>query len=155
MSTMIPTRQCRKRLAIAWFVLGGFLILLMILMSLLGKFGGRTSEAWGWFLPALMPTLSLIVGVLVIDLRSESSKCPKHVDRFLYLLALWLSLGYLLAIALTFLAQPLVNTPILDLMQLTDLWLGPLQGIVAAALGVFFLRGEEVLRRTERQPPQV
>ena len=143
MITKMSTRDCRKRISVVWFSLGGFLALLVILQSLLGRFGEGVNQAWAWFLPTVMPTLSLITSVLVVDMGSGGGHAAKRVDRYLYLLALWLSVAYLLIVALTFLIQPLVGTPILQLMQMSNLWLGPLQGLVAAALGAFFLKGEE------------
>jgi hypothetical protein len=40
------------------------------------------------------------------------------------------------------LAQPLTQLPALELMRQSNLYLGPLQGLVAAALGAFFIKSE-------------
>ena len=92
MNTHVSTRQCRKTLTIVWFSFGGGLMVFMIATSLLRRFGSSVSEAWGWFLPTLMPTLSLIVSVLVVDLSAGTDVVEKRVDRFLYRLALYLSI---------------------------------------------------------------
>ena len=121
-------------------------MLLMICQSLFGAFGEEEAnlrDAWGWFLPTLMPTFSLIIGVLVVDLGTGATRAEKQVDRFLYRTAFWLSLGYLVIVALPILIAPFVRRSNLELMQMTHYWLGPLQGLVAAVLGAFFLKGEE------------
>lgn len=53
----------------------------MVLQSIFGKFGTRVEEAWAWFLPTIMPTLSLIIGVLVLDV-SLTRQSDKKIDRF-------------------------------------------------------------------------
>jgi hypothetical protein len=66
----------------------------------------------------------------------------RSADAFLYRLALWLSCAYLLLILLSILVQPFAPLPPLALMQQSNLWLGPLQGLVAGALGAFFVKAE-------------
>jgi hypothetical protein len=57
----------------------------------------------------------------------------------LFWLGAGLSLFYLLLVALSILLQPLLaETSPLTLMQRSNLWLGPLQGLCVAALGFFF-----------------
>src|SRR3546814_11382141 len=58
-------------LAAIWLVGAGGVFLLLVAQSLLGRYEPATHEVWGWFLPTVMPTLSLIVGVLVADRRSD------------------------------------------------------------------------------------
>ena len=55
-----------------------------------------------------------------------------------YRLALALSIFYLALVLLTILIQPLTGTDTLDLMKRSNLWLGPIQGLVGSALGVLF-----------------
>ena len=139
----VSTRECRKKLALVWFLFGGFLVLLVIGQSLAGKFGEHLRDVWRWFLPTLLPTLSLIVSVIVVDLGTGVARTAKQVDRFLYRLALWFSVVYLFIVAATFLLQPILGIPNLELIKVTDLWLGPLQGLLAGVLGVFFVKGEQ------------
>lgn len=141
MSVEVSTRVSKKRLATVWFVAGFVLFLVLVLQSVLGKFGDRTEEAWAWFLPTLMPTLSLIIGVLVLDASTGPGR-DKKVDRFMFRLAFALSAFYLFLVALTLFVQPFTGVPLLVLMQRSNLWLGPFQGLVAAALGAFFVKGE-------------
>src|SRR3546814_3400024 len=82
-----------------------------------------------------MPTLSLIVGVLVADRRAagkgqDARQAGKPVDDLFFRLGAGMSVLYLLLVALSVLVQPLLPqaTP-LELMQRSNLWLGPLQGL--------------------------
>jgi hypothetical protein len=140
-SADLPMVRCKRRLATVWFVLGGVIFLLLVIQTVMGYYGQRATDAWGWFLPNVMPTLSLIVGVLVLDQMGGGVK-TRTADAFLYRLALGLSCAYLLLILLSILIQPFAPLPPLELMQQSNLWLGPLQGLVAGALGAFFIKAD-------------
>jgi uncharacterized membrane protein len=136
----ISLAVAQPRLAVIWFSGGGLILLLVILQSLMGKYEGRTDEAWSWLLPTIMPTLSLIVGALVAGAKRENQP-EETVTRFVFSLSFWLSLAYLLLVALTIFVSPFAAENVkesLELMHRSNLWLGPLQGLVGAALGVFF-----------------
>ena len=141
MSAGLPMARCKRRLATVWFVLAGLIFLVLVLQSVMGHYGQQATDAWGWFLPNVMPTLSLIVGVLVLDQLGGGVK-TRTADAFLYRLAFWLSCAYLLLILLSILIQPFAPLPPVELMQQSNLWLGPLQGLVAGALGAFFVKAD-------------
>jgi hypothetical protein len=134
----IPVSYSKKRLGILWFVCSGVLYFVMIFQSLLGHYENRVSDAWGWFLPTTLPTLSLMAAVFVADAMDPVA--ARKVDRFIYRLAFWTSFAYLAAVAITIFAQPFVAMPPVDLMKQSNLWMGPFQGIVSAVLGVFFVK---------------
>lgn len=140
MSETISISVSKRRLAILWFTGGLLLFLLLAVLSFGSRFGDRTEDAWSWFLPTILPTLSLMIGVLVIDATSSESS-DGRVGRFIFRLTYGLSLFYLVVVAMTFLTKMFVATPLLDLMTRSNLWLGPLQGLTTAALGAFFVRG--------------
>jgi hypothetical protein len=133
--------RCKRRLATVWFALSGVIFLLLVVQTVMGHYGSKATDAWGWFLPNVMPTLSLIVAVLVLDQMGKSVH-TRTADRFLFRLAIGLSCAYLLLILLSILIQPFAPLPPLELMQQSNLWLGPLQGLVAAALGAFFVKAD-------------
>lgn len=140
----ISREKARNRLATTW--IGGFLALVLILVvqSLLGRYQQEVGKAWGWFLPVTMPSVSLIVAVLVREAQQPTAGV-KRVRRLHYNLALMLSSAYLALVGLTIFLSPIAEaasgrTP-LELMELSNLWLGPFQALATAALGVFFLEG--------------
>ncbi len=91
--------------------------------SLFGKYGKEATEIWSWFLPTIAPTLSLIVGVLVVDLKNGPDQ-NKRVDRFVFRLAFGLSLFYLLLVLSTILVQPFTKFAPIELLKKPNPWLG-------------------------------
>lgn len=137
----------QRKLAVLWYVWAGFLTLIMFFQSVLGRYESHVSDAWGWLLPTLMPTLSLITGVLVLQSRESTKDRRKNVDQFYYRLALSFSAGYLFFVTISILGQPLFEsysgvTP-LETMNLASLLLGPLHGLVAAVVGIFFVKSAQ------------
>lgn len=133
----------KKRLAILWFFWFTIIFLLLLIQTLAGVYKDKEiTEAWSWFLPTVMPTLSLMIGVLVSDALGMSKKV-NYVDKFLYRLSFSLSLLYLVVVSLTILAQPFSELWPLELMKKSQLWQGPLQGLVAAILVIFFMQKEK------------
>ncbi|QXD14192.1 hypothetical protein GQ464_012095 [Rhodocaloribacter litoris] len=130
--------RCQKRLAVLWFTGGGLIFLLLLLQTFLGRYGDQAREAWSWFLPTIMPTLSLIAGVIASDALGRSARAAR-VDPFTFRLAYALSVVYLAIVSLTLLLSPFSPLPQLELMRLSNLWLGPLQGLAGAVLGFFFV----------------
>jgi len=139
MSRSLSMETSRRRLAVLWFAGAAVPFTVLLVQTFLGRYGKDAEQAWGWLLPTVVPTLSVIVGVLAV---SASKPAPDGVvvDRFFYRLSWWLSAVYLTAVAATLFVQPLTKWPPLELMQRSNLWLGPMQGLVAAALAAFFLR---------------
>jgi hypothetical protein len=138
----MTVRASMWRLAAIWFGGAGLLFVILVGQSLTGYYEPRTQDAWGWFLPTVMPTLSLIVGALVADYRQPAAAggdSAKAATSPLFWLGACLSLFYLLFVAASILLQPFfAATAPLTLMQRSNLWLGPLQGLCVAALGFFF-----------------
>ncbi len=132
-------RKCQKRLALVWFCGVGVLFILVMLQSVFGRYTGQTEKAWAWFLPTMMPTFSLILGVLVAESFCKS-RAKNTVDSFLYRVALGLSVCYFFVVFLTIALQPLAPISPLALLEMSNLWLAPLQGIVSAVLGAFFVK---------------
>lgn len=134
------------RLALVWLGAAGLLLLVLVGQSLAGFYQDRVDEAWAWFLPTIMPTLSLIVGVLAAEGLMRERK-PRRIDPRLVHLATGLSVAYLLLVATSVIAAALVahKHPPLVILNRSDLWLGPVQGLVAATLGVIFRRSESAV----------
>ncbi|MBM3404684.1 MAG: hypothetical protein FJY10_07330 [Bacteroidetes bacterium] len=141
MTTKLDATRARKNLALTWFIAAGILFVTFFIQTLAGKYGDKTEDAWSWFLPTIIPALTLITGVLVADALSKNT-ANRSVDRFIYHLTLFISLIYLLAVALVIFLQPFLTTDPFTLMKSSNFGLAPLQGLVTACMGVFFVRRE-------------
>ncbi|NUN14374.1 MAG: hypothetical protein HUU55_12155 [Myxococcales bacterium] len=138
---IVPMNVAKRRLATLWFVGSGLAFALVLVQSILGKYGEQTADAWSWLLPTIVPTLSLIVGVLVMDALKKGVK-TRSISRFMVSLTMGLSIAYLSTVLLTLLLQPFAPIAPLALLKQSNLWLSPLQGLATAALGAFFVKGE-------------
>lgn len=136
----LTLHRAKRNLALLWIVAFAGLLLLLAVQSLFGRYTPKTQDAWNWFLPAVVPTVSLIAGVLVIDFKSgrEREDAAKHIDTLLFALALWLSVFYLVLVALSIVLQPFLALPPLEVMQLSNYWLVPLQALTVGVLAAFF-----------------
>jgi hypothetical protein len=135
---LLPLDVARKSLATVWLGASSVILTIVALQSLIGKFGDRTQDAWGWLLPTLMPSLSMIITVLGYT-ALDSSYSKSVVRKTFFRIALFSSMLYLLLVLLTILIEPLTGKDPIELMHMSNLWLGPLQGLVASAHGVLFV----------------
>ncbi len=149
---LIPLERARWNLAKLWFIASAVIFLLLVAQSIGGTYQGSLQTAWGWALPNFVPTLALMVSVFAADaLRPYADAQPSQVREPFYKLSLGLSIFYLIIFLVTILSEPIFlyvhqgeKVTAIDLLQTSNLWLGPLQGIVVAALGVlFFLKDED------------
>jgi len=128
----------QRRLAVLWFFGGGISALILIIQSITGYYGDKVSDAWSWLLPYVLPILTLIVSAVFADATKKTSNIT--VNLFAYRSSLWLSVFYLLCLDVSLLAGNLTPYGPLQLMKTSVLWLGPLQGLLGIALGVFFVK---------------
>jgi hypothetical protein len=138
----VSMRAAKRQLAVIWLVGAGLLFLILIGQTIGGVYGGGVQRAWGWLLPSIMPTLSLIVGVIVSDAQ-QTGKADPQVDPFLVSVARWFSGGYVALLLATILSQPFASTTPLESLQTSQLWLGPLQGLVSALMGALFVKQDK------------
>src|SRR5215467_6526470 len=108
MGVQVPVPDCQKKIGVLWFSVAALLFLFLVIQSILGVYRyhtetgvqNLTSDAWGWFLPTLMPTLSLIVAVFAIDAAKSENAIPT-VDRFFFRMAFSLSALYLIVVLIS------------------------------------------------------
>ena len=133
----------RRRLAMMWLGVGSLLFILFLGQTLFGrKFGSNLMDAWGWFLPNIIPTLSLIVGSLVQEQRTPSPKAGQ-ADKFLFWLAIGVSAFYFLVLFMVIIGHVFVGAEELNTLEFlnhSSVILGPLQGLAAASIGAFFIK---------------
>lgn len=144
---MIELEKARWRLAVIWFPGAAFLFIVLVLQSFGGTYGDDLQRAWGWALPNFLPTIALMVSVFAAEALRPTGGI--FVRRNFCTLSIWLSGFYLAMLLLSILSPPLVNyfgtRPVdkIRVLENSNLWLGPLQGLVVVALGVlFFLKKE-------------
>jgi hypothetical protein len=128
----------QRRLAVLWFCGGGITTVILIIQSISGYYGDRASDAWSWLLPYVLPTLTLITSAVIADATKKTSNIM--VDLFAYHSSFWLSVFYLLCLDVSLLAGNWTPYGPIQLMKMSVLWLGPLQGLIGIALGVFFVK---------------
>ena len=148
-SATLPLETARNTLATAWFAGSGGILLVLIVQSILGKYEDDLQKVWAWFVPTVVPSLSLMLGVIAADALGGTTD-PRNVKVAFFRLARTLSYFYLSILGLTILLEPYSPTPGVELFTLSNYWLGPVQGLVVAAVGALFTTQE----RGERRPPQ-
>jgi hypothetical protein len=128
----------RKTLAIVWFGGAGLSFVALYLITTFGE-STRVSTLWDWYLPAVTPNLSLIVGVMFNDIKYKSVKI-EQVDVFIYRVALWLSIVYLLMLLATPLLSPFSEASLDIYLQNSRFALSLIQALATTALGAFYVR---------------
>jgi hypothetical protein len=126
----------KKRLALIWFIGAAILFLFVFGFSLNSTSAG---VVWAWFLPTVIPNLSLIVGVWVADTRT-GERSDQPTDPFMYRLTAGLSFFYLLLIASLFFFHPFSPLGLTALLQASQFWLTAVQGLASLAMGAFYVQ---------------
>jgi hypothetical protein len=143
--------QAQKRLAILWGIGALVSFCLMIWVSFPAKIfkAEEVRDAWNWFLPLVLPFLTLIVSSVVAEANRQNPSTASTND-LAFGIAWWLSLVYLILIVAMELAVlwSATETP-LDIFKGSNLFLTPIQGLLGIALGFFFTQ-----RRGRARNPQ-
>jgi hypothetical protein len=148
---MVTLEKARWQLAVIWFPAAAVLFIILVLQSLGGTYGSDLQRVWGWALPNFLPTIALMLSVFAAEALRPRKTTDTHVQKNFCTLASWLSVFYLAMLFLSILSPPVLNyfgvlkgdTSKAALLETSNLWLGPLQGLVVVALGVlFFLKKE-------------
>ena len=137
---LIPIAIARKRLAIVWFAGAGVTFIAILMLTTFGNSGSGTA-LWDWFLAAVTPNLSLVVGVLFNDIKRKNA-LTETTDSFLYRIALWLSAAYLLLLFVSPLLTPFTEVPLETDLQNSRLPLSLVQALATISLGAFYVRRE-------------
>lgn len=131
----------KKRLGVTWLILSAIILLIFIAWTIGSPlFADKATVAWNWLLPIIMPTLSLVIGIFVVDTNTQTPN--KVVDVFIYRIAICLSVFYLMLILFIIMLYWVSSDSIFIVFGKSNLFLGPIQGLVSAAIGVFFYKRE-------------
>ena len=131
---------CQWRLAYVWFSGAGAILAILVAQTVYGTYGGQVQKVWSWFMAAVLPTLTLMIGSLAYEARVEPAGAGATVDRRMYRLSQGLSILYLFLVFAAVIARafPIAVSPV-EFMEQSNLWLLPTQGFVSGALGAFFV----------------
>ena len=125
----------RAVLTTLWWGWGILLILLLMALSLQSSlFGDDMSKVWQWFLPNLLPAMTM-VGFTAYATPPPETAPPQG----LFVMALAVSCIYLGVLTLSLVGTLFASNP-LDFVTTSSLWLAPLQGFAIAGLSVFFVK---------------
>jgi len=141
MKERLPLVECQWKLAKLWLIVAGVLAALLIVQTMGNKYGDASGQAWEWYVTAIVPILTLILGAL----RESARKQAEHatVDAKFFRLSLWTSVFYLAAVLAIPLVQPLIDPQALEFLDRSKVGLGIIQGIVAFPLGVYFVSSSD------------
>jgi hypothetical protein len=148
--------HARDRLTRIWLIGTALPTILLVGASIFGKYGDQIREVWSWFIPLVVPTIGLMIGIL--GGAAFGGRENRFVRRSFYEIALWLSIGYLLILTMTIVLEPFSPSPGMGLFGISTYWLAPFQGLVVAALGYLFTSetpmrggGQNVAERASRE----
>jgi hypothetical protein len=131
----VELARSRNILAMVWCA-GAFLLIAVLAIQTLADKYDDAKTAWSWLLPTVMPTLGVVIsGSAAEALLPERSS--QQVSRFFFSLALAVSAFYLLMV-IAVLASASAADKAASALRDSDIFLGPLQGVVGVSLGVFF-----------------
>ena len=136
-------KTCQNWLASVWVSFFLLQVALLLLRSIAGADNDEsrklTSDMWSWYIPMVMPTLSLIVAALYAAGPASASAQETPVVRVIILVVL--SLAYLLSLSALIVLPPSFGTSPkdhLDLLHSSNYWLGAFQLCIGASLGNIF-----------------
>ena len=128
--------RCRLTLTALWWGWGMLLILLLAVFEC-SKLFTDVGAAWQWFMPNLMPTM-MLVGAAAYARQKTAEPGDTPIGP-LFVIALAASIIYLLLLTIS-VAGAMFASPPLEWLTRSNYWLGPVQGLAASALGVFFTK---------------
>ena len=138
----ITLESSRWKLTTIWFVGGGIVVLLLIVLSIFSpRYGEDLEMLWGWVLPTIVPTLSLIITVLRAG-AVNPTRDTNRVSLPFHRLTMALSIVYLSILTLTILVEPFARYDLVQLFSISNFWIAPMQGLVVAALTTLFFTDE-------------
>lgn len=144
MSHRVSYIRAKGFLATLWSIGSLLPVLFMIVFTITGRFHELTSEVWGWLLQSVMPTLTLVVTVLVADERGQGV-AKTTASRLLFRITFGLATVYLLTVLglIVFIQPANGGQGGVSTLQNSSIFLGPIQGLVGASFGVFFINREK------------
>ena len=137
-------KSCRTWLAGIWLLGSVLLFIVMILRSSdPANPADVTTAMWKWLLPNVMPFVTLVVTAVVV-IAQDGAAVTARTDRvggLSFIVAAGASIVYIAALSLMLFSKALlVAKAPAEFLGSTSIWVTPVQGVVSAALGVFFVK---------------
>jgi hypothetical protein len=142
-------QRARWGLALIWFPAAGLFFLCLVLVSYLHPaLAAERQRLWGWGLPNIIPTLSLMISVFAAGAVGQNKNADPFVQKGFYLLSMGISSFYFIIIFILLAIMPVVtfgepDSVLIENLESSSIFLGPLQGLVAGSIGVLFFSKKE------------
>ena len=145
---MISAQRARLWIAVPWLVVFAIVVVGLTVNIASGgfetegqKFSKKAEALVSWFMSAMLPTTGLIVSALAADALSTTR--ADRVGKPYFFLSLGASALYLVTVLVVVYAVILAQLSLADIGLADTLIVGPAQGIVSGALGIFFLSARQ------------
>ena len=73
----IGIKRARERLGLIWIIGFAFLFFIFLIQTLAGRYEGVVDEAWGWWLPLVLPSITLIISSYAAEAVVSKGKKQK------------------------------------------------------------------------------
>jgi hypothetical protein len=133
-----------KLLTALWLVWGAVLIVVLVIYSLLTPLfdSDGVRAAWSWLLPNVLPPMAMVAGVSYQQGKKDAAAASATMigkGPAAPWAALFTSVFYLVLLSVSVMGLPFSAAP-LDMMHMSNLWLGPILAIATALLASRFAR---------------
>lgn len=134
---LISIKESRKRIFRLWAISSVGLLLIVLVQSFLGKFNGEDVKIFSWLFPNVVPTLTLMLAIFKSDLSGSEDG---SIDPTYYSSVLYGTIFYFFVLYMIIFIQPLTGDSLIELTQKSGIYLGPIQGVIAALIGLLFFK---------------
>ena len=137
-----------KKLAKLWVSFSLFLILIILLQTVFGKYGDDSVAAWSWLAINILPAMLLLM-LGYLRHKNLSTTTLSNTASLLFKIIWYISICFLLTVAATLFLQPFGdhNKSATNKLHASDPGLFTLQGILLLAWGLFISKTEKLIKR--------
>ena len=147
----IDTTKALRKLALLWYAWSSFLLVILALQSVFGRYGEGVEQAWAWISVSLIPTISVVMASQTAEGISDRISVS---SLSLWRLCFYLSLAYLSLVTGVVIFEPFFTVEPLKLLNASNLLLAPMQGVLLALMIYFLLSREEMSRVQKKRTPK-
>jgi hypothetical protein len=144
---MISLSKAKEHLVKLWTI--GFLLLFLFffLQTVTQRYVGITNEAWGWFLPHLLPTLTIIIGGYFFDVNRKDATI-NIIPATSFKISYVISVSYFIIVFIIIFSYRNVNGNILEYYQSYNVVLSAIQSLISGSV-VFLFTKQKLQKKTE------